>query len=59
MNANYVTESIDSVFTDWHVVLYTYITCATYYEIKSADNAKCSPQNDNLNLLVRSKYIKF
>ena len=34
---------------------YTYITCATYYEIKSADNAKCSHRNDNLNLLVRSK----
>ena len=50
----HVTESIDSVLTDGHGK-YTYITCATYYEIKSADNAKCSPRNDNLNLLVLSK----
>ena len=35
---------------------YTYITCATYYQIKSAENAKCSPRNDNLNLLVRTKF---
>jgi hypothetical protein len=32
------------------------ITCATYYQIKSAENAKCSPRNDNLNLLLRAKF---